>query len=138
MASAWLIRRFIDAKATFAFVDHPAASDVPFDMYAGEFSHQGPLCTFETLAQRFNLTGAPVVHIGQIVHDLDMKETRYAAPEGPAVGRMIDGLRELYADDAALLEHGIEMFEALARSFATSEPVARAAVHTRKSKKGRA
>ena len=125
MASAWLIRRFIDAKAAFAFVEHPADTDVPFDMYVGEFSHQGTFCTFETLAQRFNLTDAAVTRIGQIVHDLDMKETRYASPEIPAVGRMVDGLRELYPDDATLLEHGIGMFDALARSFASTEPAAR-------------
>ena len=56
--------------------------------------------------------------IGQIVHDLDMKEARYNRPEAPAVGRLVEGLRQMYKDDGALLEHGIAMFEALARSFA--------------------
>src|SRR5438477_3948734 len=78
MASAWLIRRFIDSKATFGFDERPAASDVPFDMYAGEFSHHGTSCTFETLAQRFNVVDRAVVAIGHIVHDLDMKERRFA------------------------------------------------------------
>ena len=117
MASAWLIRRFIDANATFAFVDEPHDADVPFDMYVGEFSHQGSLCTFETLAERFGLRDPAVHRIGQIVHDLDMKETRYAAPEGSAVGRMVEGLRHVHADDHVLLAQGIAMFEALARSF---------------------
>jgi hypothetical protein len=121
MASAWLIRRFIDPKATFGFVDGPADSDVPFDMYTGEFSHQGTSCTFETLTQRFNIADAAVARIGQIVHDLDMKETRFAPPEAPAVGRMVDGLREMYADDDTLLQHGMGMFEALARSFTATE-----------------
>src|SRR5258708_3649820 len=80
LASAWLIRRFIDPSATFAFVDHPAPSDVPFDMYVGEFSHQGPSCTFETLAQRFGLSAVAVKRIGQIVHDLDIKDGRYTPP----------------------------------------------------------
>jgi hypothetical protein len=124
MASAWLIRRFIDPKATFGFVDRPADSDVPFDMYTGEFSHQGPSCTFETLTQRFKIADAAVARIGQIVHDLDMKETRFAPPEAPAVGRMVDGLREMYADDDTLLQHGMGMFEALARSFTATESVA--------------
>jgi hypothetical protein len=117
MASAWLIRLYIDPGATFAFVDQPASADVPFDMYSGEFSHRGPLCTFETLAQRFGLRGTAVERIGQIVHDLDVKETRYAAPEGPAVGRIVEGLRQVHADDHVLLEQGMAMFEALARSF---------------------
>ena len=117
MASAWLIRRFIDPKATFGFVERPADSDVPFDMYTGEFSHHGTSCTFETLAQRFNIVDLAVARIGQVVHDLDMKERRYAPPEAPAVARMVDGLRKLHPDDEALLQHGMAMFEALARSF---------------------
>ncbi|MDQ2870439.1 MAG: chromate resistance protein, partial [Acidobacteriota bacterium] len=123
MASAWLIRRFIDPKARFSFSARPAAAQVPFDMYTGEFSHKGPLCTFEVLAERFGLKNAAVVRIGQIVHDLDMKETRYAPPEAPAIGRMVEGLRRVHAgDDAALLQRGIEMFEALAASFESAEP----------------
>jgi len=51
------------------------------------------------------------------VHDLDMKDAKYGLPEAIAVGRMVDGLRALHADDATLLEHGIGMFDALAQSF---------------------
>ena len=122
MASAWLIRRFVDPKATFAFADKPSASDVPFDMYSGEFSHQGTSCTFEVLVQRFGITDAAVLRLAQIVHDLDMKDTRYNTPEAPAVQRMVDGLRQVHADDGALLEQGIQMFEALARSFEPAAP----------------
>lgn len=115
MASAWLIRRFIDPQATFAFGDHEPSSDVPFDMYVGDFSHQGPLCTYEVLAKRFGLVDPVVDRIGQIVHDLDMRDTKYGSPDAPAIGRMVEGLRQLHADDHALLQHGVEMFEALAR-----------------------
>ena len=115
MASAWLIRRFIDPKATFAFGDQPGASDTPFDMYLGDFSHQGPLCTYEVLAKRFGLSDPVVERIGQIVHDLDIRDTQYGSPDAPAIGRMVDGLRQLHADDHTLLQHGVEMFEALAR-----------------------
>jgi Chromate resistance exported protein len=74
MASAWLIRRFVDPKATFGFAERPADSDVPFDMYTGELSHQGTSCTFETLAQRFNIGDVAVARIAQIVHDLDNQD----------------------------------------------------------------
>ena len=121
MASAWLIRRFIDPKATFTFRDRPAGAEVPFDMYVGEFSHQGSLCTFETLAERFDISEPAVVRIGQIVHDLDLKENRYATPEAPAVGRLVSGLQELHTDDQVLLQHGMDMFAALANSFSSSE-----------------
>ena len=117
MGSAWLIRRFIDPTATFAFGDRPTDSDVPFDMYSGEFSHRGESCTFEVLADRFGLNSAAITKIGQIVHDLDMKDAKFGPPEAAAVGRMVEGLRSLHADDPTLLERGIAMFEALARSF---------------------
>jgi hypothetical protein len=61
-----------------------------------------------------------VDRISQIVHDLDMKENRYDAPEAPAVSRLVEGLRQVHADDATLLEQGMAMFEALSRSFDTS------------------
>jgi hypothetical protein len=137
MASAWLIRRFIDSNATFGFVDRPEAADVPFDMYTGDFSHQGERCTFEVLAQRFGVADPAVVRLAQIVHDLDMKENRYSAPEAPAVSRMVEGLRQLHADDAALLEQGMTMFEALARSFASTEPPKKATARRRQASRAR-
>ena len=120
MASAWLIRRFIDPRAEFRFAERPdpASDSVPFDMFGVEFSHQGDHCTFETLAQRFGLSSPAVEWLGQIVHDLDLKDERYAVPEAAAVGRLVDGLRQIYQDDQALLERGMTMFEALYRSFA--------------------
>jgi hypothetical protein len=120
MASAWLIRRFINPRATFRFRDHPQNGEVPFDMYVGDFSHQGSFCTFETLAQRFDLSEPVVVRIGQIVHDLDMKENRYSTPEAPAIGRLVHGLQQLHTDDQVLLQRGIETFEALANSFGST------------------
>jgi hypothetical protein len=117
MASAWFIRRFIDKDATFAFVEAPSERDVPFDMYTGEFSHHGDLCTFEVFAERFRVQTPAVTKVGQVVHDLDMKDTKYNAPEAAVVGRMIECLRALQADDASLLEQGIGMFDALAHSF---------------------
>jgi hypothetical protein len=135
MASAWLIRRHIDPSAAFGFVDQPAESDVPFDMYVGDFSHRGTLCTFEVLADRFGIRDAAVRRLAEIVHDIDMKEDRYAAPETAAIARMVEGLRQLHSDDAILLEQGIAMFEALARSFASTAD--RRKESTRRSKGGR-
>jgi hypothetical protein len=121
MASAWLIRRFIDPAAVFAFAEHPQDGDVAFDMYGGEFSHDGPHCTFETLVNRFGFADGVVARIGQIVHDLDMKEVRFALPEAPGIGRMVEGLRRNQRTDTMMLEQGIAMFEALAQSFEASD-----------------
>ena len=75
------------------------------------------LCTFEVLARSFGLRDSVVERLGHLVHDLDMKDALHKVPEGPAIERMVDGLRRVHPDDHALLEQGIAMFEALARSF---------------------
>ncbi|MCA1649600.1 MAG: chromate resistance protein [Acidobacteria bacterium] len=119
MGSAWLIKRFIDPEARFGFVDQPPSSGtaIPFDMFGVEFTHRGEWCTFETLVRTFAITDAAVCRLAGIVHDLDLKDARFGAPEAAAVGAMVEGLQVLYADDHALLEQGITMFEALYRSF---------------------
>ena len=98
--SAWLIRRFVDPAARFAFVDRPPASSkaIPFDMYDVEFSHHGDHCTFEVLADRFGIADQAVAQLGRLVHDLDSKDHRYSVPEAEAVGRLIDGLRRCFPE----------------------------------------
>jgi chromate transporter len=124
MSSAWLIRRFIDPKARFAFAAKAPASGaaIPFDMYGVEFSHTDHGCTFETLAARFGIVDAAVQRIAQIVHDLDMKETRDNAPETPGVAHLVEGLRAAFGGDEELLDHGMVMFDAFYRSFAAGAP----------------
>jgi hypothetical protein len=124
MASAWLIRKFIDPHATFTFADRAADGAVAFDMYSGDFGHQGDSCTFEVLADRFELKSPAITRVAQIVHDLDMKDMKYGLPEAAAVGRMVEGLRALHADDQILLERGMAIFDALARSFESDEAAA--------------
>src|SRR5688572_7192617 len=79
MASAWLIRRFIDRQARFGFAaDRESVPDhgVPFDMFGVEFTHQGEGCTFETLCSVFGIDGPALSRIAAIVHDLDLKDGR--------------------------------------------------------------
>lgn len=137
MACAWLIRRFIDPTATFSFSSRPEAADAAFDMYSGEFSHRGDSCTFEVLVDRFGLQAPAVSKVGDIVHDLDMKDGKYGPPEVVAVGRIVDGLRAAHADDATLLEYGIGVFDALARSFESDERAAGTPKAARHTKRGR-
>jgi len=122
-ASAWLVRRFIDQKAAFVFAASPDRypSAVPFDMYqTGGFKHEGDLCTFEVLQERFGIRELAVTRIAQLVHDIDLKEDRYKSPHAPTVSALIDGLRASIPEDAKLLEQGIVMFEALYQSLHTS------------------
>ena len=123
MSSAWLVRRFVDPDAKFAFAADPQsapAGSVTFDMFGGEFTHRGRLCTFETLCARFAIDDDAVARLAQIVHDLDFKDDQYGAPETPTVGATIHGLQLSCADDHQLLEQGIALFEALYRSFAAA------------------
>jgi hypothetical protein len=119
MASAWLIRRFIDREAKFRFADRPnlVPRAVPFDMFGVEFSHQGDNCTFETFAQRFDLANPTVDWLGQLVHNLDLKDDKFVVPEAAAIGLLVDGLQQMYDNDQELLERGITLFEALYRSY---------------------
>ncbi len=123
MASAWLIRRFIDPDARFAFADDPASvpkDGVPFDMFGVELSHMGNQCTYETLQRKFGVEDAAVDRLAAIIHDLDLKDALFGAPEAPAVSALVDGLQRLYEDDDALLAQGSLLFEALYLGFQQS------------------
>jgi hypothetical protein len=134
MASAWLIRRFIDPQARFGFAaDRDAVPEdaLPFDMFGVDFSHQGEGCTFETLCAIFAIQEPALSHVAAVVHDLDLKDGRFGAQECATVGTLIEGLQLAHADDEALLAQGMALFEALYRAFEQSawsagpRPVAR-------------
>jgi hypothetical protein len=123
MASAWLITRFIDPKARFVFAPSPdrvPRGALPFDMFGVEFSHHGDRCTFEILCAMFGVDDPAVERVGTIVHDLDLKDERFAAPEAATLGALIDGLQLSIDDDAALLRQGMSLFESLYRAFSRS------------------
>jgi hypothetical protein len=123
MASAWLIRRFIDGQAQFAFAadQHSASAEaIPFDMFGVEFSHHGEGCTFETLCTVFQIDEPAVTRLAAIVHDLDLKDGRFGAPEATTVGAVIEGLQLAHADDDALLAQGMTLFDSLYRAFEQS------------------
>ena len=123
MSSAWLIRRFIDRDARFGFAaDRNAvpANGVPFDMFGVEFGHHNDGCTLETLCAVFEIDDPAVSRLAAIVHDIDLKENRFGAPECGTVAALIDGLRLTYEDDSVLLEQGMAVFESLYRAFEQS------------------
>ena len=124
MSTAWLIRACIDPHARFVFADEPPADAVPFDMYGVELGHHGDRCTFEIVADRFGLRAPHVAWIGRIVHDIDLRETRYNEPETAGVALMVDGLRRTHADDRTLIEHGIGLFASLAQARTDLSPAA--------------
>ena len=123
MASAWFIRRFVDPKARFRFVD-PAApkkdGEVRFDMIGGDFTHEEDRCTFETLIGRVGLPDKGVRAIAEIVHDLDVKDGKYERAEAPGVRMLMDGLMARTENDEERIERALAIFddlhEALGRS----------------------
>lgn len=104
IACAWLIRRFIDPDAHFKFVDSrhydPVDGEFRFDMVDAEFTHEGDRCSFETLLLRANLTDDPaLVAIGEIIHELDIGDDKFARPETAGVGAMLSGVCASTDDD---------------------------------------
>jgi hypothetical protein len=120
MASAWLIRRFIDPQARFAFAADPESlpeAALPFDMFGVDFSHHGDSCTFETLCAVFGIRNPAIARVAAIVHDLDLKDDKHRAAEAPTVAAMIEGLQLANNDDHLLLTEGMTVFESLYRAF---------------------
>ena len=115
LASAWFIRRFIDAKARFRFDAKAAAreGEIRFDMPGGDLTHEEDRCTLETLVRRTGVADKGVRAIAEIVHDLDLKETKFDRAEAAGVRVMIEGLAGRVRDDAERVERGIEIFDHL-------------------------
>lgn len=118
MASAWLIRKFIDRNAEFVFIDENVHTDsssdyVTFDMTGGDFTHKGDLCTFEVLMKSFGIKDRAVKDIAEIVHELDVKDDKYSPPEAKGVEEILIGIRKTAKTDDEALERGISVFEML-------------------------
>ena len=124
IASAWLIRRFIDPDAMFKFVAargyQPRRDEVRFDMYQAEYTHEGDRCTFETLLARFALDDPALHALGEIVHDIDCKDAKYDRPEAAGVESILRGLVGAHAADADRIAHGSAILDALYAQFGSA------------------
>ena len=116
--SAWLIRRFIDPKATFVFDNDPKRhpNAIPYDMFEVEFSHHGEDCTFETLVKRFGITDKAVLRMAEMVHDTDLEDGKFQTTECVGIDRLLKGWAKTGLTDAELLTRGGDCFEALYHS----------------------
>jgi hypothetical protein len=117
IASAWLIRRFVDPEARFRFVApkqyHPEPDEIRFDMFEGEFTHDGDLCTFETLCRHFALRDPALKAISEIVHDIDCKDDKFGREETPGLQLVLDGITRANTADEDRLARGAVLFEEL-------------------------
>jgi hypothetical protein len=122
IASAWLIRRFIDQRAKFKFIDATTYVQQPaelrFDMNEAEFTHIGDMCTFEVLVQQTKLDSRPALRaLAEIIHELDLKDGKYNRPEAAGIGLLLEGIVAQNAADPERLARGTELFENLYRQF---------------------
>ncbi len=104
-ACAWLIRRFLDPDAVFVFVADPAlvpTDATAFDMRGAELSHHDEDCTFETILRRYDLTDPVLWRIAQIVHEADLDDARYDAPEAAGLDTALRGLSLVGTDEQTL------------------------------------
>jgi hypothetical protein len=116
VASAWLIKQFIDKRPRFYFVadGETIENAIPFDMFGADFTHQGEDCTFETILKRFGLAGIKgLKELSEIVHDIDLKDEKFHRLEAAGVNAIINGLSEKLRDDRKLLQHASVVFDAL-------------------------
>ena len=121
IASAWLIRRFIDPAATFKFVPgngyRPERNELRFDMFEAEYTHEGDHCTFEVLVKRFQLEEPALRPIAEIVHDVDLKDAKFERPESSGIDRLVAGIAMAHKADGARLERGAAVFDDLYEYF---------------------
>jgi len=117
MASAWLIRRFIDPNAQFKFVPakgyKPLAGELRFDMFEAEFTHEGDRCTLEVLIERTGLNDAALGPIAEVVHDIDLKDSKFGRQETLGIERLIAGICMAHKDDETRLARGEAVFDDL-------------------------
>ena len=121
MASAWFLRRFIDSDARFKFVPpkgyKPLPGELRFDMFEAEFTHEGDRCTLEVLMERTGLHDPALSPISEIVHDIDLKDSKFHRQETPGIERLIAGIAMSHRDDEARLARGAAVFDDLYEYF---------------------
>jgi hypothetical protein len=121
MASAWLIRRWIDPDARFKFVVdkqyRPSHDELRFDMYEAEYTHDGERCTFEVLLDLIEERDEALQAIGEIIHDLDLKDHKYEREEAPGIKQLLAGIAASHERDEDRLERAAALFDDLHRSF---------------------
>ena len=121
MASAWLIKRFIDPEARFKFVPGRSyrrqSGELRFDMFEAEFTHEGDRCTFEVLIEKFQPENRALRPVAQIIHDIDLKDSKFGRPEVPGIDRLVAGIAMAHREDEERLARGSAVFEDLYEYF---------------------
>ena len=140
LASAWLIKQFIDKRPRFYFVaeGEKVEGAIPFDMYGAEFTHHGEDCTFETMLKRFGLSDSKALReIAEIVHDIDLKDDKFHRLEAVGLNAIINGLSQTVRDDRKLLHQCSAIFDGLYSLLGQNTQKEKAKQTTRRGKSSR-
>jgi hypothetical protein len=113
LSCIWLIRRYINPQAVVRYSPTPEPGEVGFDMPQGEFTHRGHLCTFETMVRAFGLEDQVLQSMGEIIHEIDLRDGRYGHPEAAGIDAVLRGWLLARLSDRELESHGVALFEGL-------------------------
>lgn len=113
LACAWLIRRFINPTAEIRYATRSESREIGFDMRDVEFGHEGNSCTFETMMAAFGLKEPGLQSLAEIVHEIDLRDGRYARPETAGLELILKGWLQAGLPDKEIEQRGIELFEGL-------------------------
>lgn len=123
LACGWLIKRFIDKRPRFRFIEGGAgvSGGIKFDMAEADFTHRGEDCSFETIIKSFGLDNdLALTEIAEIVHDIDLKDNKFSRLEAAGVSSIVDGLSAVHRDDNQRLKQCFQIFDAMYEGFTES------------------
>jgi hypothetical protein len=117
IACGWLIHRFVDESAVFKYVpgsQHaPKPNEVRFDMFDGEYTHEGDRCTFEVMIQRLQIQDHALGPLSEVVHDIDLRDAKYGHSETDGFNALLTGLVAAHPDDDQRMAEGLRLFDNL-------------------------
>jgi hypothetical protein len=121
IASAWLVRRFVDPDAEFKFVSGKSydmrPNEMRFDMFEAEFTHEGDRCTFEVMVDRLGIGDYALSQMAEIIHDMDLKDRKFHRSEVEGIRTLLDGITAASVGDSERLERGFVILDEMYASF---------------------
>lgn len=115
LASAWLLRRFVDPEAVIRYGE-PREGEVSFDLPGADFGHSGNLCTFETILAAFRLDDPALRALAAIVHEIDLRDGLSSPPEAAGIDGILRGWLAAGWPDEEMERHSTALFEGLYQS----------------------
>ncbi len=115
-ACIWLIKRYVDSEATFAFFSDPAEAPEEaelFDVAGARLSHHGEDCSFETFLKEYDLDDPVLAEIAEIVHDADLMDEKFGRPESEGLDAIVRGIQLALPDDDTLTQHTDVLYDGL-------------------------